>query len=386
MPRKSAITKTIAKVDQKELEDALNAKLASKQGQAEPETLARGNTESLAKKERNWCFTWNNYTQSDIDTLLDQLDQTSCRYKFQEELGQNGTPHLQGIIAYKSKISFNSVKGLMPKAHIEKCINLKASVKYCCKEATRNGKVYSKGFDDDDNNDSKEKAYKYEDKYERQSPFKSGLKPRPWQQECIDIIHTVPDPRKVYWYVDKNGNAGKSTVVDHFLCEYKGHVACVEGRGADIKNLICEFVKNKHNGLLKLVVIDVPRTFERNISYDAIECIKNGHFMNTKYETSVCLFPTPHVIVFSNFEPDYNAMSMDRWDVIELETPERQPVTEPRKRKVNGGDGPVLPANQVEPVGPIEPRDNITGDFDANNILSRYGIESDIDDYSSSDE
>lgn len=90
-------------------------------------------------KSRGWTFTINNYTKDDIKNL-----QTfKCEYLFQEETGEKGTPHLQGMLYYKNAVSFKSIKKLLPTAHIEKMKSKIASIKYCSKEETRTGEIYS---------------------------------------------------------------------------------------------------------------------------------------------------------------------------------------------------------------------------------------------------
>lgn len=106
-----------------------------------------GNTKTPPVRARNWFFTLNNYTEQDIKDLQEMK---SGEYLFQEEKGKNGTPHLQGIVAFPNAISFESAKRhIGTKAHIEVSKDLKASVLYCKKEETRIGKIYtnSKRFD-----------------------------------------------------------------------------------------------------------------------------------------------------------------------------------------------------------------------------------------------
>lgn len=113
----------------------------------------QGNTNlDPSTRSRYWCFTLNNYTEEDITniTIL------RCDYVFQEEKGENGTPHLQGILMFKNACSFRSVKKKIPRAHIERCKNKLASIKYCSKPDTRVGEIYHryKNFDRDRHNDT----------------------------------------------------------------------------------------------------------------------------------------------------------------------------------------------------------------------------------------
>lgn len=102
------------------------------------------NTKNVTLRARNWTFTWNNYTAEDIDTV------TQLKYKrivYQEEKGESGTPHLQGVIIFDNPRSFNSVKKMLPKCHLEIAKNIHAAINYCKKEDTRTGIM----FDSEDN-------------------------------------------------------------------------------------------------------------------------------------------------------------------------------------------------------------------------------------------
>ena len=69
---------------------------------------------------------------------------------------------------------------------------------------------------------------------------------------------------------------------------------------------------------LKIVCFDLPRNNGNNISYDALESIKNGIIINMKYETGQKLCDSPHILVFANMPPDVDKLSLDRWVVKEL--------------------------------------------------------------------
>ncbi len=98
--------------------------------------IESGNTRSLS-----YCFTLNNYTANDIENLLYDFKNSVC-YCFQEEKGENGTPHLQGVVKWKLQRSFKTMKKINSKIHWERCRNIKQSVLYCCKDDTRNGQIW----------------------------------------------------------------------------------------------------------------------------------------------------------------------------------------------------------------------------------------------------
>lgn len=100
---------------------------------------AEGNTiTSAARRGRNWCFTLNNYTPEEIKNI----QKIDADHVFQEEKGESGTPHLQGVVMFKNARTFKQVKMLIPRAHIEPTKNKISSIKYCSKPDTRVGQIY----------------------------------------------------------------------------------------------------------------------------------------------------------------------------------------------------------------------------------------------------
>lgn len=51
-----------------------------------------------------------------------------------KEVGESGTPHLQGTVVFKSQHTLKSVIKLLKGAHVEVCIDVFGSIKYCMKE------------------------------------------------------------------------------------------------------------------------------------------------------------------------------------------------------------------------------------------------------------
>lgn len=68
-------------------------------------------------KNRNWCFTLNNYTEEEVEAIK----VIECNYLiFGKEVGESGTPHLQGYIEFKNARHLGGVKKLIgSRAHLE---------------------------------------------------------------------------------------------------------------------------------------------------------------------------------------------------------------------------------------------------------------------------
>lgn len=86
----------------------------------------------MAQKFRNYCYTLNNYT----DEEFNMVQTIECKYHIiGKEIGEQGTPHLQGFIALKNARSFNAFRKLMKRWHLEPCKgNPEQNIKYCKKE------------------------------------------------------------------------------------------------------------------------------------------------------------------------------------------------------------------------------------------------------------
>ena len=68
-------------------------------------------------RARAWCFTINNYTIEEINAC----DEIECNYIiYGDEIGDTGTPHLQGYIEFENAKTLTSVrKSLGGRAHVE---------------------------------------------------------------------------------------------------------------------------------------------------------------------------------------------------------------------------------------------------------------------------
>lgn len=250
-----------------------------------------GNTKQIPPS-KHWCFTLNNYKKTDIDDILNLNSSIVPKFIFQEEVGECGTPHLQGYIMFKTKKRPKSIFN-NERIHWEKCRNIKAAIEYCQKEDTRNGKIYYRGI---------------------KKPPKCINPDKPWQQNVLAIVEREPDDRSIYWFWDEVGGIGKSALAKYLAI--KKNALVLSGKAADMKYAICKMLeKNEEPGI---IIIDIPRSYKNFLSYTGIEEIKNGCFFNTKYESQMCVFNAPHILVFANSEPNYEAMSKDRWIVEEL--------------------------------------------------------------------
>lgn len=248
-----------------------------------------GNTKPPAKRmnpAKRWCFTLNNYSEEEYENIK-KICGSGGSYIIGKEVGEQGTPHLQGYFESNTKIRaiqhFN-----MNNIHFEVAKgNRDDNIKYCSKEG------------------------KYETNMKLKKPLKLIENLYPWQLYIENLIKQEPDERSIYWFYEEEGNRGK-TALTKYLCSKYGAVP-VEGKKNDILYVCAEFESDCY-------IFDLSRTTENQIGlYDSIEKIKNGIFMCAKYESKPIIRNCPHVIIFANYLPDKTKLSADRWKIYHID-------------------------------------------------------------------
>lgn len=250
----------------------------------------KGNTKQDSPSYR-FCFTLNNYKNEDI-TEINGWSANSSKYLiFGEEIGEQGTPHLQGYVEWKKKTRLSSLLKIDKRIHWEKAVaNRNTNIEYC----------------------SKQKTYYINGKKVRQPSVLTKNQLYGWQKAIIKICDEEPDDRTIHWIWD-NGNYGKTSLAKYIFSNYK--CLFVNGKGNDIKCSIALYYEK--NGYYPDIILWLaPRNAEGYINYGTLEEIKDGMVFSGKYESGCFLMPNPHIFVFCNFEPDTSTLTNDRWNII----------------------------------------------------------------------
>ena len=257
-----------------------------------PQSSGGGNTKTPPQisPALHWILTWNNYPKDWEKNFEFQRSKISLAV-FGKEVGESGTPHIQGYIKFKTK---TRPKDLFAKEiHWEKCRCPREAITYCMKD-----------------NDYILWGIKQPYKLSLQSLYS-------WQEELINIIEKEPDDRTIHWRWSREGKIGKTTFAKYLYTNYK-RVIVLGGKKDDMCNGLIEYQENQ-GCLPRVVIIDIPRSAGEAISWGGIEAVKNMFFYSGKYKGGMCCGENPHVICFANKEPEWEKMSEDRWDVKELE-------------------------------------------------------------------
>lgn len=315
---------------------------------------------------RNWCFTWNNYTEDDCKSIESWVTPEGLGFRcvmYGREVGASGTPHLQGFFVAHTVKSFSSLKKVLPAAlHIEKMKGrIEHNVKYCTKDGTgivllgelpmsskEKGAAgvaggpfghLGKQFATTNSNwaalqrdaaaglSLKECSAKYPAMFgqyhkgflstwelHRPDPeFHLGKKHSSlyaWQRALLEIVARDAHDRHVIWVWSAAGNVGKTAMCKH-LCSQNGFTMI--GNGAT-RDMTCAWKCGN-------TVVDIARSETDEVNYGFIEKAKDGMVFSSKYlsGTKIADGHKPcHVVCFANEAPKIERLSLDRWQIYTI--------------------------------------------------------------------
>lgn len=258
-------------------------------------------TQKMGKiRSRGWVFTWNNFDMKMRAQVTEKFEELGCEYIFQLE--EVSCKHLQGAIYFKNPRNMAFQDAFDKSVHWERCRNWKRAKKYCCKLETRidgpwtniKGMKWRKTLKDPLRN---KKLYTY-------------------QNYIKEILKEEPNDRDIYWFYEKIGNTGKSSLCKHLKLLYKNSMISVSGKSKDVMYSISSVLEGDDD--IDIIIYDIPRSNIEYVSYTGMEKLKDGYFFSGKYESKECMINPPHIICFANELPNVYKMSKDRWKIYEL--------------------------------------------------------------------
>jgi hypothetical protein len=299
----------------------------------------------MSRGSRKFCFTLNNYNDADILLFTQHSDIKYCMFGY--EVGEHGTPHLQGWFWLKTQKRFGYIKtNIHPTMHVEVMKGtISHNIDYCSKSSVlpvvyypdkdtimdlyvaknkslpelvvlrMSGDIEVLAGDaqyilhkrciDETAHELSKYRLRMNSKHEM-----SLMVLRPWQ-DLLYILLQKQSSRHVYWLSELVGDVGKSMFGVWLAIVHGWLLLDVKTNITDIGYLLAQ---HTYPG----VVIDIPRSSVDNngypiVSYQTIECIKNRFITTTKYLGYSGPITTGTVLVMSNYDPNKERLSADRW-------------------------------------------------------------------------
>ncbi len=292
-------------------------------------------------RSRGWCFTINNPTETK-EEVKNKFKNYKCIIIGLEKGEKEQTPHLQGYIHYKNPISFNTIKKIIPTAHIE-CAkgDPQQNYKYCSKDGDfiSEGEFQKNGGNGVEENkclirglinepyaakyvcdksyirhksayDEVISVYRYRLRMRQLLSERGAAVLRKWQVQVAERLFSQND-RQILWMVERHGGVGKTWFAKYLAAVYGFDLF----DGVTASRDICTQLSPIPLG----IIFDVTRRDSAHFSYQTLEQCKNGRVMTGKYRGYIREFKPVPVVVFANFLPDQTCLSLDRWDILDNE-------------------------------------------------------------------
>lgn len=292
-------------------------------------------------RTKYWSITLNNYTDEDLAAINLVADYHYVAYMvYGFEVGQEGTPHLQGCILLKERRRLTQMKETIgDRWHIEPARDNEQLIAYCKKDGnfvefgtlpdTRQGRRsdldafkedvtelhhYDLEYHYDHHSKVCAKYPKFVDTYIRLNKPKHLIPPhefREWQHILLHILLQPPDERQILFVVDRLGNKGKSWFAKYYCQTHIDSQIITPGKFADMAYLLRTDIR--------VLFIDTPRCQQETLQYNFLEKVKDQMVQSPKYETCMKYLPPCHVVVLMNHLPDMALLSHDRYHILDLD-------------------------------------------------------------------
>jgi len=243
-----------------------------------------GNTSLKLKTQispaKYWCFTLNNYSENDLDrSIVPILIKLKCDYIIGKEIGESGTPHLQGFVKFRNKVRPKNL--FISSIHWEKCKGSEQdNINYCTK----------------DNNYITNMKIRIPEEIELIDPTKD------WQKKILLRLLLKPDKRDILWFYGPQG-IGKTQFCKWLVV--KRDAIVLSGSPSNMKNGIVEYMKENNGCTPEIIISNLSYDCDmEKINYKGYEDIKDMLFYSGKYEGKMVCGNAPHLLVFSNDRPN----------------------------------------------------------------------------------
>lgn len=294
-------------------------------------------------KSKSWVFTLNNWTIEEDDFLKEKgSDNAYGHLCYGYETSSTGTPHLQGMVTFRTAIKMASVKRQMgtirPYLHVMDGRPEQARA-YCIKSGVfqEYGEMpigqgrrsdldrFFEWCEQEENADvdMRTLAIRWPRifvMYPRVLEWLHIVHPRivsqpgelrGWQLNLENqLINGETNDRDICFVVDPEGGKGKSWFQRYMLARYPDRVQTLAVARRDDLAYTLDEEKD-------IFLLNVTRGAMEFISYPLLEQLKDRYVFSGKYQSRTKIWiKQPMIVIFSNEDPDFSKMTSDRYNMF----------------------------------------------------------------------
>ena len=245
----------------------------------------------------------------DLNILQKNLTEWCKKWVFQREVSESGFNHWQGRVSLIKKTRqcelVKKTKNVFPGIHwsiTSSCTHDGSSFNYVMKADTRADGPWS------------DEVYQEPPPLTRQLRNFMQHEHFPWQLKVKEMVQELDD-RSIKLIVDILGDSGKSIFAEYL--EYNNIAYEIPPFRAMEDIMQCVMSSKTHPCYL----IDMPRAMKKDkLSefYAGLEALKNGVCYDKRYKFKKRRMDRPQVVVFTNRDPCWSYMSLDRWEIYDM--------------------------------------------------------------------
>lgn len=286
---------------------------------------------SIAK---NWCFTLNNWTSEEKQSIIQLIPDQIKYVMFSEEVAPTtGTPHLQGYLQLVKKNKMSAVSKLIPRARLETAKGTPSQNRSyigksnpvqefgnsittgdrsdieALKDTVKSGVLSLKRLREE-HSEVCAKYPRFVTEYISDNIPPPSLEAHPlrdWQATLNLDLNRPPEDRKVIFIVDYSGNKGKTWFAKYYCSLHENAQILDCTKKQDMAYSL--------NQQVRVVFVNCVRKTTEFLQYGFLEAVKDGLVFSPKYESHMKILGPCHVVVLMNQDPDMDALSKDRYDV-----------------------------------------------------------------------
>lgn len=136
---------------------------------------------------------------------------------------------------------------------------------------------------------------------------------RPWQKDLYKLLEDKPDDRTVIYIYDIDGGKGKTQFLN-YMGVNEGSFCCDGNNKNNVFYCLREHLAENN---MRVCILTYPKSIKK-VNYSMVEAIKDGFIFSSKYESKTIYFGSCHLVIFSNHEPEFEDLSLDRWKIFEI--------------------------------------------------------------------